>query len=211
MRLDNTLIDIEDAAAKAHAELEIQKTRELEKLASHSNYLELKAEIDKKYENKHSQVKGAETELVKSTEKMKLDTASKGLQALGALAGEHKSIAVAQATIDGYSAVVGALADKSTPSATLRFINAASMGIMAVANISKIMSTSVPGGGGGGGGSAPSGMGKVASNVPSSVVSSGSFELKGSNVQQPVEAFVVTDSLTNSQDRLSSIRRRATI
>ena len=85
------------------------------------------------------------------------------------------------------------------------------MGIMAIANIKKIASTSTPGGGGGGG-STPSGMGAQQGASPSSEFSSGSFELGSSgSAPEPVQAFVVTDSMTNSQDRLSSIRRRATI
>ena len=117
-------------------------------------------------------------------------------------------MAVAQATIDGYGAVVGALNDKTVPSSALRFINATAMGVMAIANVKKIVSTDVGSGGGGGGGMA---VASAEASSPSAQFSSGSFELKGGGTQQPVEAYVLTDSMTNSQDRLSSIRRRATI
>jgi hypothetical protein len=137
---------------------------------------------------------------------MKLATVSKGLAAVQSLAGEHKALAVAQATINGYAAVVGALRDETVPSSTLKFINAAAMGVMAIANVKKIMSTNV--GGGGGGGAIPT---QVTGGSPAAQFSSGSFELQGGQAQQPIEAFVLTDSMTNSQDRLSSIRRRATI
>ena len=207
MRLDNTLLEIEDAVEKARAEIEIQRTKELESLESHTNYLELKAEVDKKYDDKLKNVKAAEVTVIETTEQMKLATASKGLAAVQSLAGEHKALAVAQATIDGYGSVVGALNDKSTPSATLRFINAAAMGVMAIANIKKIVSVKAGNGGGGGGNLTPAN----GSSSPAPQFSSGQFELKGGGTQQPVEAYVVTDSMTNSQDRLSSIRRRATI
>ena len=207
MKLDNTLLAISDATDKAKAEIEIQRTKELESLESHANYLELKAEVDKKYDAKLKNVKKAEVEVIKTTEDMKLATVSNGLAAVQSLAGEHKALAVAQATIDGYGAVVGALNDKTVPSSTLRFINAAAMGVMAMANIKKIVSVKA-GNGGGGGGSAPS---IATGGSPAPQFSSGQFELKGGGAQQPVEAYVVTDSMTNSQDRLSSIRRRATI
>jgi hypothetical protein len=40
---------------------------------------------------------------------------------------------------------------------------------------------------------------------------SGSFELEGGMEPEPVKAFVVTDEMTNSQDQLANIRRKATI
>ena len=39
----------------------------------------------------------------------------------------------------------------------------------------------------------------------------GAFELGGGVAPEPVKAFVVTDEMTNSQDQLANIRRRATI
>jgi hypothetical protein len=40
---------------------------------------------------------------------------------------------------------------------------------------------------------------------------SGKFELGNTQEQQPVQAYVVTDSLTENQNKLAYIRRRATI
>ena len=40
---------------------------------------------------------------------------------------------------------------------------------------------------------------------------SGAFELGGGMAPEPVKAFVVTDEMTNSQNQLANIRRRATI
>jgi len=40
---------------------------------------------------------------------------------------------------------------------------------------------------------------------------SGAFDLSGGVAPDPVQAFVVTDSMTNSQNQLANIRRRATI
>jgi len=59
------------------------------------------------------------------------------------------------------------------------------------------------GGGGGGGMSAPA--------TPAPQMMSGAFELSGGEAPEPVKAFVVTDEMTNSQNQLANIRRRATI
>jgi len=40
---------------------------------------------------------------------------------------------------------------------------------------------------------------------------SGAFELGGGEAPEAVKAFVVTDEMTNSQNQLANIRRRATI
>ena len=65
------------------------------------------------------------------------------------------------------------------------------------------------GGGGGGGGKAPTTSG--GSSGPSPQMMSGAFELGGGVAPEPVQAFVLTDEMTNSQNQLANIRRRATI
>ena len=67
------------------------------------------------------------------------------------------------------------------------------------------MSGGKPTAGGGGGG------GRAASATPAPQMMSGQFELGGGIAPEPVKAFVVTDEMTNSQDQLANIRRRATI
>ena len=205
LQLENTVLALEDTSEKARQEIEIQRTKELDSLRHHENFLELKEEIDKKYDAKQEDRKKKEAQLTEVTEAMKLKAMSNGLKAMSSLAGEHKGLAVAQATIDMYGSIVGALNDKTVPSSALRFANAVSMGVMGAANIKKILSTDV--GSGSGGGSAPS----IDSGTPSQQFSSGSFELSGGTTQEPVRAFVVTDDMSSSQDKLKSIRRRATI
>jgi hypothetical protein len=39
----------------------------------------------------------------------------------------------------------------------------------------------------------------------------GSFDLRGGTAPEPVQAYVVSDDITNNQDKLAAIRRRATI
>ena len=40
---------------------------------------------------------------------------------------------------------------------------------------------------------------------------SGAFTLGGGQQPEPIQAYVVSDSITNNQNKLATIRRRATI
>ena len=59
------------------------------------------------------------------------------------------------------------------------------------------------GGGGGGGG--------MEAQTPAPQMMSGAFQLGGGIEPEPTRAYVVTDEMTNSQNQLANIRRRATI
>ena len=63
------------------------------------------------------------------------------------------------------------------------------------------------GGGGGGGGSIPS----ASSSTPAPQMMSGAFDLSGGVAPDAMKAYVVTDEMSNSQNQLANIRRRATI
>ena len=65
------------------------------------------------------------------------------------------------------------------------------------------MQTEVPSSGGGGGGAAPA--------APAPQMMSGSFDLSSGVAPEATRAYVVTDEMTNSQNQLANIRRRATI
>ncbi len=125
--------------------------------------------------------------------------------ALGALAGENKELALAQAVMDTYAAANAVLKDP-TLVGPARFASAAAVIATGLANVQSIMNTQVPGGGGGGG-SAPN----VASAQPAPQMMSGSFELSNTAAPEPMQAYVVSDDITNNQDKLAAIRRRATI
>ena len=60
-------------------------------------------------------------------------------------------------------------------------------------------------GGGGGGGSV------AAPSTPAPQMMSGAFDISGGVAPEATKAFVVTDEMTNSQNQLANIRRRATI
>jgi len=156
-----------------------------------------------------------EKTMAKDLENFKLATIKKGFGAAAVLAGENvvlsKGVAAAQVifnTQQGIMAAMGAtsVADKLLPY-PVRLANAIATGVMGAGALATIMSTSPTGGvnnptpssGGGGGG------------TPAPQMMSGAFELSGGVAPDPVQAFVVTDEMTNSQNQLANIRRRATI
>ena len=201
------LIDIQIAAAQA----------DLDKNNSIENQIRLQELLNER-KGVEAQITGFQSEqlinniaLNKEQKQVALDNANAQLEAysalagaLSSLAGENKALAVAQAIIDTYAAANGALAaGKGTP---LAMVQAAAIILQGLNNVRKIMAVDV---GTGGGGSVPS----PGTETPApEFVGSGTFNL--SNVQprtEPIQAYVVTDDLTSSQDKLALIRRRATI
>jgi len=51
----------------------------------------------------------------------------------------------------------------------------------------------------------------IEAQTPAPQMMSGAFELGGGMTPEPTRAYVVTDEMTNSQNQLANIRRRATI
>ena len=158
-------------------------------------------------------VADVEKKIAIAVESFKKATIEKGFGAAAAMAGENvalsKGVAAAQViynTQQGIMAAMGAtsVADKLLPY-PLRLANAISTGVMGAAALSTIMSTSPTGGSnnpapntGGGGTPAPQMM-------------SGAFDISGGVAPEATKAYVVTDEMSNSQNQLANIRRRATI
>jgi len=122
--------------------------------------------------------------------------------ALSTLAGENKELAIAEAIIATWSGATKAL--DGTP---WGWINAAAIIATGMANVQKIMATDVGDGGGGGGG----GLNSPTPEPPAPEMLSGAFTLGGGVKPEPMQAYVVSDDITNNQDKLAAIRRRATI
>ena len=150
--------------------------------------------------------------ILKAEESFKKATIEKGFGAAAAMAGENvalsKGVAAAQViynTQQGIMAAMGAtsIADKLLPY-PLRVANAIATGIMGAQALSKIMSTNPSGAGASVGGS-------VATATPAPEMMSGSFSLGQGQEVQPMQAYVVSDDITNNQNKLAIIRRRATI
>jgi hypothetical protein len=139
--------------------------------------------------------------IVRANVTSQLDAYANLAGALKTLAGENKELAIAEAVISTWSAATKAL-DEPFP---LNFINMAAVIAAGMANISKIMSTDVGTGGGGGGPDV------IAPQTPAPQMMQGAFTLGGGIEPEPARAYVVSDDITNNQNKLAIIRRRATI
>lgn len=159
-----------------------------------------------------------------------LNNVSKGIGLVKSLAGENRKLqgaaivaenavgiaktiintnAANSAAILKYAALPGGQA-LSAAEITSNKISAAISIASSIAATSQGLSALGQGGGAGGGGSIASGGGTDA-QTPAPQMMSGAFELSGGVAPDPVQAFVVTDEMTNSQNQLANIRRRATI
>jgi len=150
------------------------------------------------------QYEGQKAALVASSVNSQLSAYAGLTGALGKLAGDNKGFAIATAVMNAYAAANEVLKDP-TLVGPARFVAAATAITTGLANVASIAATPIPGGGGGGGG------GGAAAATPAPQMMSGAFELTGGVEPEPVKAFVVTDEMTNSQNQLANIRRRATI
>ena len=121
--------------------------------------------------------------------------------ALSALAGDNKALAIASAVIDTYVGANKAFAQGGVAG----FATGAAVIAAGLNNVRTILSTDVPGGEGGGG-SAP-----AAAAPPAPQMMSGAFDISGGVAPEATKAYVVTDEMSNSQNQLANIRRRATI
>ena len=153
-------------------------------------------------------------DIAKAEGDAKIGLVKMGFGVANALAGENvalsKGVAMAQTVFQTQQAIMAAMgatsvADKLLPY-PIRLANAIGAGVMGAAALSKIASTSPTGAG------ASAGGGSVAaSSTPAPQMMSGAFDISGGVAPEAMKAFVVTDEMSNSQNQLANIRRRATI
>ena len=178
-----------DAKIKANDEWnkEQQKSRELN-IAADKKVAEKKEILDK------------------LVEKTKQDTIAMGFSSAKSLAKEgsemSKAIGVAETIYNTQVAIMQAM--KLPP--PFNAIQAGLTGVMGAAAVAKILSTNpTSGGGSASGGATPS------SSTPAPQMMSGAFDISGGVAPEATKAYVVTDEMSNSQNQLANIRRRATI
>ena len=169
--------------------------------AAAQKLIDTKAAADKKIiDNKAAADKKALDKLVVDT---KLETEKMGFAAAKSIGGENaaiqQGIAVAETIYNTQQAMMKAM----TLPPPYGQIQAALTGIMGAKAIQTILSTSPSGGSVGGG--------AVATATPDPQMMSGSFSLGQGQEVQPMQAYVVSDDITNNQNKLAIIRRRATI
>ena len=126
-------------------------------------------------------------------------------------AAKFQTMKIGMAIIDTYQGATAAYANALTiPGAGLALAPiAAGLAVAAgLANIALIEKQPLGGGGGGGGGSSSA---ATAPSTPAPQMMSGAFDISGGVAPEATKAFVVTDEMSNSQNQLANIRRRATI
>jgi len=219
LQQQNSLAAIENLKERALAELTIQEEKELASAELMENSEAMKAAIEEKYTGKRAEVEKQYNKDKKKWSEMssqaQLDimsqTAGNMIKILGEETAAGKAMAVTQATIDTYkgaTAAYAAMASIPYVGPVLGGIAAAAAVAAGLANVKAILSADASGGGSGGG--APS-TGGASAQAPAPEMLSGKFELGGGVEPEPLKAFVVTDEMTNSQDQLANIRRRATV
>ena len=140
------------------------------------------------------------TDLVQANVNEQLEAFSGLAGALSALAGDNKALAIASAVIDTYVGANKAFAQGGVAG----FATGAAVIAAGLNNVRTIMATDVPSSGGGGGSVA-------APSTPAPQMMSGAFDISGGVAPEATKAYVVTDEMSNSQNQLANIRRRATI
>ena len=174
------------------------------------------AAITEQYEKEKADiVKSYQEDIVKWSDmssEQQLGIASQTAGNMATILGEEteagKAMAVVQATIDTYKsaqAAFSSMAGIPVVGPALGAIAAAAAVAMGLKNIAAIRSAKAEGGGGGGS------MPTAVPSTPTTTVASGAFTLEGGTEPEPARAYVVSDDITDSQDALANIRRRATI
>tara|TARA_B100001094_G_scaffold133821_1_gene129626 strand:- start:37 stop:1611 length:1575 start_codon:yes stop_codon:yes gene_type:complete len=148
---------------------------------------------------------GQKSAIVRENVNEQLEAFSGLASGLSALAGDNKELAVASAIIDTFVGANKAFAQGGV----VGYVTAAGVIATGLANVRTIMQTDTGGAGGGGGGGSVGGG--AVPQTPAPQMMSGAFELSGGVEPEATRAYVVTDEMTNSQNQLANIRRRATI
>lgn len=204
-----TLLLIEDEQERHEKQLELQLAAEIKSIEaltiSEDQKLQLKKAANEKYAASLIKNDKAVAANQKDLQKAQINAALNFAGQLNSLAGESKAVSAGLALIDTFVAVQSVMADKSIPTTTLKLLTAGGILAQGLNNVKQIYSVDV---GTGSGGSVPN----VDSQTPAPEMLSGKFELGNAQTeQQPVQAYVVTDELTDNQNKLAYIRRRATI
>ncbi len=211
LREENFLAEIDDIQRRAEERLRLEYEAQLKEIADYENFLDIKKELDEKYDRDRRALSKREDSWSEMSSKQRLKTASSTAGNLATIFGEEskagKAFAITQATIDTFASANSAyksMAGIPVVGPALGGIAAAAAVAAGLKNVQAIKS----GGKGGGGGGGPRGS---ASQMPAPQMMSGEFNLAGGDDPDPVKAFVVTDEMSNSQNQLANIRRRATI
>jgi hypothetical protein len=158
-------------------------------------------QIEKDYSNEIEMAEGNAQDIEKIEEKFEEKRREQ--------AKKMKAMKIAMALVDTYQSAVSAYSaalQMGLPGLALAPVSAGLAIAAGLANVAMIEKQPL-GGSGGGGASA----GGTSSMPPAPEMMSGAFELGGGQPVEPARAYVVSDDITNNQNKLAIIRRRATI
>jgi len=142
----------------------------------------------------------------------KIAAASAVIGAMGKLAGDNKAFAVAGATIDTYAAIAGQLkAFAGVPVPGYAIAQAVATGLVGLSNVKKILSTDVSGGSVGSAPSIGSVGGSIAASVPAQTGLGDVIDTINGQGQQPVQAYVISQEVTDSQEAQAYINNQRTL
>ena len=227
-KIKQTQIDADNAAHKAELarfqeirDAEEKRFEGIEKLVD--KRIELIEKLAKAEDINFEKKKTIELSLQELSEKRiewaamndneRLNLAKNTLNDLTKIAGEEtatgRALAITATTIDTFQSAQASyksLAGIPVIGPALGGIAAAAAVAMGLKNIAAIRGANSSGGGGGGGNiSAPN------TSTPAPQMMSGAFDISGGVAPEASKAYVVTDEMSNSQNQLANIRRRATI
>jgi len=231
----NMLDSITNLEEKAAKELEIMRATDIAAVQGFENREKIIAQINKKYDKKQDDLDKKASVAKKKMDKLemkgKLDLAKNTFADIASIVGKEskagKAAAAAGATVSALQGATSAFASL----APIPFVGPVLGGIAAAAalvsgykNVKAIYATKGPEGGGGGGGGAPpagdtpniqeateeiTGADDIGELAPQ--MTGGAFELGGGDEPGATQAYVVTDDMTDSQEQLAGIRRRASV
>ena len=223
---ENELLKLEKQRERLDEENQIilddlERKRELYALGTQARvdaeqeYLSKKQEIDNAITANEKAANKEKEKSAELLEESKVDLAQSGFSILGQLAKEGsalaKGVAVSQAIISTYQGINKALAETTdpTPTQSLRFANAAAVGIAGFLNVAKILSTketsSSGGSGGGGGGGAPAPAFNLVEGTGTNQVAQSIQE------QAPIKAFVTSSDVSTGQELDRNIIENASL
>ena len=215
---NNSLLVSEQEQRASHIN-DLNEISKDETLSAEERYAALD-ELNKKQllsDKETSDAKLAIAQKEKDTKLQLLDSYATSLNTISGLLGkdtvEGKALAIASATISTYTAIAKTLAANAA-NTPLAIASAIGIGLTGFAAVKSIIDTPVPGqnGGGGGGGSVP-----TAPNIPRIPQSlSGSMlnqnrPMDINNINTTGKVIVVETDITNTQDKVKGIIRKATI
>tara|TARA_R110000744_G_scaffold378850_1_gene495614 strand:+ start:5573 stop:7648 length:2076 start_codon:yes stop_codon:yes gene_type:complete len=230
---ENLLQSITNLEARALKELEINQASDIAAVQGYENREKLIAEINKKYDNKKAALAKvavkADKKMAELNTKAKIDIAKQAFDGISAIMGKEskagKAAAAASATVSalqGATSAFASLAPIPFVGPVLGGIAAAAALVAGYANVKAIYATKSPElpGSDVSGGSTPAGdtpnieeaaTAAEDSGVIAPQMVGGAFELGGGDEPGATQAYVVTDDMTDSQEQLAGIRRRASV